>query len=65
MLSLSRRVFSAQDGPRKKNLKYVQNRLEMSFLNMFLKILYDVLCSQNSNENRQTTCQQRKKGSRV
>jgi hypothetical protein len=58
MLSLSRWLFSAQDAPR-KNLKFVQNRREMSFLNMFLEILYDV-CSQNGNEKCRTTYQQRK-----
>jgi hypothetical protein len=36
LTSLSRRVFLAQDGPRKIK-KYGQNRLEMSFLNMFFK----------------------------
>jgi hypothetical protein len=40
---LSRWVFSAQDGSR-------QNRLEISFLNLFLKILY-VVCSLNGNGN--------------
>jgi hypothetical protein len=38
MLSHSRRVCAAQDGPR-KIFKCVKNRLEMSFLNMFLEIL--------------------------
>jgi hypothetical protein len=35
---LSRRVFSAQDGARQKLKTYVQNRLEINFLNLFLKI---------------------------
>ncbi len=63
MLSLSRQVFLAQHSPR-KNVKYVQNCLKMSFLNLFLKILCDV-CSRNSSKKRQTTCLQRKKGNRV
>ncbi len=63
MLSLSRQVFATLDGSRKFFLK-VQNHLEMSFLNMILKILYDV-CSRNGNKKSQTTCQQRKKGIRV
>ncbi len=37
----SRRVVSAQDGARQK-LKICQNRLLISFLNLFLKILYIV-----------------------
>ncbi len=36
----------------------------MSFLNMFLKILYNV-CSQNGTEKRQSICQQWKKGTRM
>ncbi len=47
MSILSKRVFSAQDGSR-KNLKHFQNRLEMSFLDMFLKVLYNV-CSLSGN----------------
>jgi hypothetical protein len=51
----SRRVFSAQDGARQKlKIRYVQNRLERSFLNLFLKILY-VACSPNGNGKRPST----------
>jgi hypothetical protein len=38
ILLLSRQIFSAQDGATHK-FKKIQNRLEISFLNMFLKIL--------------------------
>jgi hypothetical protein len=46
----SRRVFLAQGGARQK----LKNRLEISFLNLFLKILY-VVCSPNGNGKRPST----------
>jgi hypothetical protein len=37
-----------------RNERYVQNRLEISFLDLFLKILY-VVCSPNNNRKRLST----------
>jgi hypothetical protein len=47
VLPISRRVFSAQDVARQK-LKISPKPSEISFLNLFLKVLY-VVCSPNSN----------------
>jgi hypothetical protein len=45
---LSRQLFSALERPR-ENYKSIQNHLEMSFLDMFLKIMYNVRF-RNGNE---------------